>query len=196
MLTIGDVEILPDQRRVLVAKKPFNLGSRAFDMLELLASAGGNLVSKNEIMRRVWPDTVVADNNLHIHISAIRKMLGASSKRLIAVPGRGYRLALEPQDSPSESQSGCAGRAAGPAAVRSNFPSPGSMLYGRDAAIDEVIDASASSALVCLVGPGGIGKTRLAIEAARQVAHANRSVVARHEQTSGRGHLAGHCAAQ
>ncbi|MFM0208533.1 winged helix-turn-helix domain-containing protein [Paraburkholderia sediminicola] len=171
MLTIGDVEILPDQRRVLVAKKPFNLGSRAFDMLELLASARGNLVSKDEIMRRVWPDTVVVDNNLHVHISAIRKMLGASSNRLIAVPGRGYRLALEAQGSASESLSGCAGREAGHTrtAVQSNLPSPSSTLYGRDEAIEEVIGASESATLISLVGPGGIGKTRLAIEAGRQL---------------------------
>ena len=94
MFTYDDVEILPDQRRVLVSSKPFNLGSRAYELLEVLADAHGQLVSKDEIMRRVWPNRVVEENNVHVHISAIRKMLGPRANLLVAVPGRGYRLAM------------------------------------------------------------------------------------------------------
>lgn len=166
MMTIGEVEILPDQRQVLVAKKPVNLGSRAFDLLELLASERGQLVSKEEIMRRVWPGTVVEENNMYVQISAIRKMLGASSSLLITVSGRGYRLVHEPSRASStiaqiDSQS---------PVVRTNLPLTRSTLYGCDDAIDEVIEASDGAVLVSLVGPGGIGKTRLAIEAGRRLA--------------------------
>ena len=166
MMTIGEVEILPDQRRVLVAKKPINLGSRAFDLLELLASERGQLVSKEEIMRRVWPGTVVEENNMYVQISAIRKMLGASSSLLITVSGRGYRLAQEPQ------RASCAKAQIDVSypVVRTNLPITRSTLYGRDEAIEEVLEASDGAALVSLVGPGGIGKTRLAIEAARRLA--------------------------
>jgi predicted ATPase len=167
MMTIGEVEILPDQRRVLVAKKPFNLGSRAFDLLELLASERGQLVSKEEIMRRVWPGTVVEENNMYVQISAIRKMLGASSSLLISVSGRGYCLAQES----SHASSGNAQIEACSPVVRTNLPHTRSTLYGCDDAIEEVLQASDGAALVSLVGPGGIGKTRLAIEAGRRLAN-------------------------
>ncbi|SOE95699.1 Predicted ATPase [Burkholderia sp. D7] len=166
MMTIGEVEILPDQRRVLVAKKPVNLGSRAFDLLELLASERGQLVSKEAIMRRVWPGTVVEENNMYVQISAIRKMLGASSSLLITVSGRGYRLAMEP----SRASSAKAQTDVKSSVVRTNLPLTRSTLYGCDDAIEEVIEASEGAALVSLVGPGGIGKTRLAIEAGRRLA--------------------------
>ncbi|ANB76477.1 hypothetical protein AYM40_30150 [Paraburkholderia phytofirmans OLGA172] len=165
MMIIRDVEILQDERRVLVGKKPVKLGSRAFDILELLATAGGELVSKHEIMRRVWPQTVVEENNLHVHICAIRRMLGASSHLLIAVPGRGYRLALGQSSSSSED----AGVSVHRPPANTNIPLASSLLYGRGAAIAEVVEASERASLVSLVGPGGIGKTRLAIEAGRQV---------------------------
>ncbi|MFL9898003.1 winged helix-turn-helix domain-containing protein [Paraburkholderia fungorum] len=165
MMITGDVEILQDERRVLVGKKPVKLGSRAFDILEVLATAGGELVSKHEIMRRVWPQTVVEENNLHVHICAIRRMLGASSHLLIAVSGRGYRLALGQSNSSSED----AGVSAHCPPANTNIPPASSLLYGRDAAIEEVVEASERASLVSLVGPGGIGKTRLAIEAGRQV---------------------------
>ncbi|MFM0609737.1 winged helix-turn-helix domain-containing protein [Paraburkholderia sediminicola] len=92
MMTVGDVEVLSEDRRVRVGKKPVKLGFRAFDILELLARARGELVSKEEIMLRVWPDRVVEEHNMYVHISTIRKMLGASSHMLIVVSGRGYHL--------------------------------------------------------------------------------------------------------
>lgn len=165
MMTVGDIEILVEDRRVLVGKKPVKLGSRAFDILELLASARGELVSKEEIMRRVWPNTVVEENNMYVHISTIRKVLGASSHLLIVVSGRGYRLAHgEAQSLDSSVEAG-----AKSPSLRTNIPLATSTLYGRDAAIAEVVEASESAALVSLVGPGGIGKTRLAIEAGRRL---------------------------
>ncbi|MGQ7935928.1 ATP-binding protein [Paraburkholderia sp. D1E] len=166
MMTIGEVEILPDQRRVLVAKKPIKLGSRAFDLLELLASERGQLVSKEEIMRRVWPGTVVEENNMYVQISAIRKMLDASSSLLITLSGRGYRLEQEPLRASSTK----AIIDVNHPVVRSNLPLTRSTLYGCDEAIEEVLEASDGAALVSLVGPGGIGKTRLVIEATRRLA--------------------------
>jgi predicted ATPase/DNA-binding winged helix-turn-helix (wHTH) protein len=166
VFTCDDVEILPDQQRVLVSNKPFKLGSRAYEVLEVLADAHGQLVSKDEIMRRVWPDTVVEENNLHVHVSAIRKMLGPKASLLMVVPGRGYRLALEfrRRDDPSAAKT-----LSMPNTARSGLPLPKSHVFGRDAAIQEVALACGGASLVSLVGPGGIGKTTLAIEAARRL---------------------------
>jgi DNA-binding winged helix-turn-helix (wHTH) protein len=81
VFTYDDVEILPDQRRVLVSNKPFSLGSRAYEVLEVLADAHGQLVSKDEIMRRVWPNRVVEENNVHVHIVLQWNYVVAKSRR-------------------------------------------------------------------------------------------------------------------
>lgn len=84
---------------------PVQLGSRARDILWVLASAKGDLVSKSELMTRVWPGVVVEENNIQVHISALRKAFGedkGSQTYLVTVPGRGYRLVgIEAAPSPS-----------------------------------------------------------------------------------------------
>jgi TolB-like protein len=75
--------------------EPVSLGSRALEILCVLASAKGEVVSKDDIMSRVWPGRVIEENNLQVHISALRKALddGAKGKdHVVTAPGRGYRL--------------------------------------------------------------------------------------------------------
>jgi len=82
--------------RLLHDGESVELGGRARHILGLLASAAGAVVSKDELMTRLWPGRAVAENNLHVHISALRKALDkrdGSDSYVITVPGRGYRLA-------------------------------------------------------------------------------------------------------
>jgi TolB-like protein len=74
--------------------EPVSLGSRALEILCVLASAKGEMVSKDDIMAKVWPGRIVEENNLQVHISALRKALddGQSKGHVVTVPGRGYRL--------------------------------------------------------------------------------------------------------
>src|SRR5687767_8928700 len=75
---------------------PVKLGSRALDVLAALASAKGDIVSKDDLMGRVWPDTTVEENNLQVQVSTLRKILDGEDSgpsHLVTVPGRGYRLA-------------------------------------------------------------------------------------------------------
>jgi DNA-binding winged helix-turn-helix (wHTH) protein len=84
------------RRRLLHDSEPVEVGGRALDVLCLLVSAGGAVVSKDELMTRLWPGRAVAENNLHVHISALRKALDECSggdSYIVTVPGRGYRLA-------------------------------------------------------------------------------------------------------
>ena len=69
----GSFEVQPHQRRLLVDGRAVAVGSRAFDVLVVLAERAGELVSKSELFDVVWPDTVVEENNLQVHVSALRR---------------------------------------------------------------------------------------------------------------------------
>lgn len=75
--------------------KPVPLGSRALEILIVLVERAGELVSKQELMDRVWPNVFVTPANLTVHISALRRTLrdGRDGNRfIINIPGRGYRF--------------------------------------------------------------------------------------------------------
>ena len=83
------------QRELSCDGVPVRLGGRALDILSVLASAGGDVVTKDELLARVWPGMVVEENNLQVQISALRKVLDrdmSGRSYLVTAPGRGYRL--------------------------------------------------------------------------------------------------------
>src|ERR1700753_1541692 len=91
--TFGRWRLQATSRRLLADGAPVELGSRAFDVLLALVGAGGQMVTKDELMRRVWVGVIVDDNNIQLQVSAIRKALGDEGQRLIAtIPGHGYRF--------------------------------------------------------------------------------------------------------
>jgi len=80
------------------------LGNRALDILCVLASAEGRVVTKDELMAQVWPGVVVEENNLHFHISSLRRALdadGTGESWIVTVPGRGYRFLLPREPPPA-----------------------------------------------------------------------------------------------
>lgn len=94
-ILFGPFRLLPHQRLLLEGDKSVRLGSRALDILIGLVERPGELLSKNELMARVWPNTFVEAANLTVHIAALRRALkdGQSGNRyLINIPGRGYRF--------------------------------------------------------------------------------------------------------
>jgi len=154
---------------------PVPLGSRAFEILELLVKSRGELVNKYDLLDRVWPGAAVGENALQFHISAIRKALGADRGLLKTISGRGYRLL-----------GGWAFRQASalvqsvdlsvdleerrPAdACRSNLPLAGSALVGRTMATEHLLNVVSAYRAVTLTGPGGIGKSALGLEVARSL---------------------------
>lgn len=74
----GPYRIHPRQRLVLEAGRPLRLGRRAVDILLILLEHAGNVVSKQELIARVWPKSVVEDGNLRVHMAALRKALGTA----------------------------------------------------------------------------------------------------------------------
>ena len=151
------------------------LGRRAFKVLLVLLDAGGELVSNEDILQRVWDGTVVEHNTVQAQISALRKALGEDRSLLRTYPGRGYRLMTPSQDAlaavPGVRAPGGADGAFEPPIAR-HLPLPLTSLIGREAAVEELVDLVSEQRLVTAAGPGGIGKTRLVIEAVRRSARA------------------------
>src|SRR5580704_1910774 len=88
----GECEIDLARRELRANGIPVPIGGRAFEIIEVLVSAGGNLVTKNDLLDRVWPGAIIGDNTLQVHISAVRKALGPYRAMLETESGRGYRL--------------------------------------------------------------------------------------------------------
>ena len=86
----GRCVIQPAARRVLIGGQPAVIGARAFDVLLTLIERRERSVSKGELLDLVWPGVVVEENNLQVHISALRKLLGPQV--IATIPGRGYRF--------------------------------------------------------------------------------------------------------
>jgi TolB-like protein/DNA-binding winged helix-turn-helix (wHTH) protein len=142
----GRFRLLPHRRELRADGVAVELGSRAFDVLMVLVEARGALVTKDEILSRVWPDTVVEENNLAVQISTLRKVLGEDRDSIRTVSGRGYRFVAEIRTSPAE---------AAQSTPSSNLPTTVSGLIGREpeheetsdivAGVVDTVDASSSS---------------------------------------------------
>jgi len=91
-LAFGRFRVLLRQRQLVVDGVPIELGTRAFDLLLVLLEADGSLVTKDELLSRVWPGIVVAEENLKVQISALRKALGEDRDFIRTEFGRGYRF--------------------------------------------------------------------------------------------------------
>jgi DNA-binding winged helix-turn-helix (wHTH) protein/tetratricopeptide (TPR) repeat protein len=162
----GGVVLRPAEAQLLIDGRAAQLGGRAFEVLCALAEKPGQLVTKRELMDRVWPDVVVEENNLQVQISTLRRVLGPAS--IITVAGRGYRLIPE-RDSVASTAGGepaAAETDAAAATVRPMPAAPALPLLERHDALDALARATQSAmngrGAVCLVyGEAGIGKSSL-----------------------------------
>lgn len=150
------------QRWLRVDGKPAKLSPRAFDVLTALIDNGERMVSKSELLDIVWPRQVVEEANIHVHVSALRKLLGPDV--IATVPGRGYRFVhpLKPARGLAHGAAAPAGPAAQPGNLQLSLPA----LYGRADDLAMLATLLRAHRLVTLVGTGGIGKTSLALAAA------------------------------
>jgi predicted ATPase/DNA-binding winged helix-turn-helix (wHTH) protein len=162
-ISFGPFRLLPEERLLLEDGVPVRLGSRALAILTALVERAGELVSKNELMARVWPNLVVDECNLKVNVSALRRALGDGQpgRRYVAnVSGRGYCFVAP------VGQCG----AGEPAAHKSttdecahNLPISQTRAVGRADTISKLRDQLPRQRLVTIVGAGGIGKTTVAL---------------------------------
>jgi len=93
--SFGPFRLLPSQRLLLKDKRRIHIGSRAFDILTTLVERAGEVVGKDELIARAWPNVYVDDSNLKTQVSGVRRALGevrAGSRYIVSVPGRGYNF--------------------------------------------------------------------------------------------------------
>jgi len=165
----GPFRLFPTQRLLLDGDKPVRLGSRALDILIALVEHPGELVSKEELMARVWPSTIVVEGNLTVHVAALRRALGdghGGNRYLVNIPGRGYRfvaaVALAEQRGPSPAR-------IPPARHRQNLPALLTRLVGRAEVVSSLVEQLSRHRFLSIVGPGGIGKTSVALAVAEKL---------------------------
>src|SRR6266446_241733 len=164
IIEFGRIAVLPLRRELRVDGESVELGARAFDVLMALVEARGRVLAKDELMARVWPDRVVEENNLQVQIAALRKALADERELVRTVAGRGYQFTGTVRTGTPASGNNTVATAA-----LTNLPEALSELIGRDAELREILGLAAERRLVTLTGAGGVGKTRLAVEAARRM---------------------------
>ncbi|MCM2461011.1 helix-turn-helix transcriptional regulator [Pseudomonas sp. CG7] len=163
----GPYRVHPRQRLVLEGEQPLRLGRRAVEILLVLLEHAGEVVSKQQLIARVWPRSVVEDTNLRVHVAALRKALGdgqAGQRYIVTVAQRGYSfvapLAFESLDPLA--------RIPHPSLAR-NLPLQRTRLIGRQALVENLVAQLPRKRFITLVGTGGIGKTTVALRVAERL---------------------------
>jgi DNA-binding winged helix-turn-helix (wHTH) protein len=165
VFAFGSFRLIPTQRLLSEDGKPVRLGGRALDILAALTERAGDTISKEELIARAWPDTVVEEAALRVHVAALRKALGdgRAGKRYIANhPGRGYAfIAPVTRENALSATTAPTGMA-----ETSNLPALLRRIVGRDGVISRLAQQLLRRRFITIVGPGGIGKTTVAVAVA------------------------------
>jgi predicted ATPase/DNA-binding winged helix-turn-helix (wHTH) protein len=167
--SFGPFRLLAAERLLEKADKPLQLGGRELDILITLVERAGEVVTRKELISRVWPDVTVEEASLRVHISGLRKALGDGhdgARYVTNVPGRGYCFVAPVARSASQRS------APQPRPLVSDrfrqLPARLTRMVGRDDTVRALSAQLMTRRFVSVVGPGGMGKTTVAIS----IAHA------------------------
>jgi DNA-binding winged helix-turn-helix (wHTH) protein len=176
-MTVGDVisfgpyRLIPAERLLLKGAETIDVSSRALDILIALAESAGEVVGRRELMTRAWPRAVVGEGSLRVAVADLRRVLGDGRNgiRYIAnVTGRGYCfVAPVVRDAARPSMSFPLPPESSPA-PKYKLPARLARMIGRNSVVETLSTLLASHRFVSVVGPGGMGKTTIAVS----VAHA------------------------
>src|SRR5438552_8556716 len=168
-IAFGPFRLLPAQRLLLEGDQPVRLGNRAFDILATLLERASEVVGKEELIARAWPKTFVEDANLKIQISALRRALGdgqGGNRYITTITGRGYNFVAPVRFEKLA-------RAPPPATIASaaahNLPLAMTRMIGREEVVATLVSRVSRERVLTIVGPGGIGKTTVALAVAERI---------------------------
>ncbi|OAF10221.1 hypothetical protein AYJ54_11085 [Bradyrhizobium centrolobii] len=166
----GPYRLIPSKRLLLTGQKAVELGSRAFDILTLLLEHRGEVVSRRQILDHAWPGLTVDEANLRVQMSDLRRALNVEddgASYITNVQGRGYMF-VAPVRTVSSSQA--AVTSSGALSTGGKLPWRPQRVIGRADAVDALVAQTLAYRFVTIVGPGGIGKTTLAVELGHRLA--------------------------
>jgi DNA-binding winged helix-turn-helix (wHTH) protein len=171
-LSFGPFNLLVNARLLTKEGVPVELGARALDILIVLTSSPNEIVSKKNLMSRVWPDVLVEEGSLRFHMNGLRKALGdgrGDARYITTLPGRGYCFvaSVSRSDGPHDSTSVTAANF-----PHANLPSCLSRMVGREEDVLRLSAQLTASRVVSIVGAGGIGKTTVAIAVGHHLSEA------------------------
>lgn len=168
----GSFRLVPSQQTLLDGGVRVPIGGRALDLLIALVERRGDVVSKQSLMASAWPQTVVEESNLKVHIGALRKLLGeeAQDQQFVAtVVGRGYRFVAPVV---CESLSEKISKTEKKACASHNIPVALVRLIGRSETVRNILERFGRVRLLTLAGTGGVGKTSVALIVAQRMVEA------------------------
>lgn len=163
--TFGSFRLIPAQRILSDDGNPMHLGSRALDILAALTERAGETVTKEQLIARAWPDMVVDEGALRVHVAALRRALrdGRGGNRFITnIPGRGYSFVAPVRREPGRETA----VRLNPQALGNNLPAQLTRVIGRTEIIATIVARAVQQRFLTIVGPGGVGKTTVAVAAA------------------------------
>jgi predicted ATPase/DNA-binding winged helix-turn-helix (wHTH) protein len=161
--SFGAYSLIPNERLLTKNGTSVPLGARAFDILLALVSQSNEVVSKRDLLARVWPDVHVEESSLRFHVAILRKALGdgeGGARYIATLAGKGYCFVARVSWSDDR---GSVSATISADFKHANLPSRVSRIVGRDKDIRSVSTDLIAERLVTIVGPGGVGKTTLAV---------------------------------
>jgi predicted ATPase/DNA-binding winged helix-turn-helix (wHTH) protein len=169
LISFGPFRLDASERLLTKDGAVVELGARTLDTLIALVSCRNEIISKRDLMARVWPDVTVEEGSLRFHIASLRKALGdgkQGARYITTLAGRGYCF-VAPIERSSDRNSARA--AAADNFPRVNLPNRLLRMVGRADGILEVSHRLTHSRFVTIIGPGGAGKTTLAVTVAHDL---------------------------
>ncbi len=168
----GRFTLNPDNRQLYSDGVPMRIGAAAIRVLLTLVERAGSVVSKDELVSRVWGRSAVGDNRLHVHIYELRKKIGDDC--IVTKSGLGYRFVAPVQrmrmQAPEQPPASSPAKIGNLPLLGTAAPLADSGLIGRSRELEVVSQRLADGRLVTLTGPGGVGKTSLALHVAAAAA--------------------------
>ena len=168
--SFGSFRLVPTRQLLLDGDQPVAIGARALEILIALVERAGDVVSKGELIRRAWPNVVVEEGNLRTQMAILRRSLRdgeAGARYIVTVPGRGYRFVSSVSRSAEGATSSASARSP---QSGSRIPIRLTRVIGREDTISAVTGRLSEGRFTTIVGPGGIGKTTVALAVAEQQA--------------------------